>query len=156
LFSGWSVSLPRRFQADIYLVGGFKMPPIFSATMNVTPTDLGRILAGQWGNGPLRTLYTVGAAPNFALAFVNNIAPENENTPAYIINLGSGAYYIGGVIHDLPGQTHIEPGHGELQDRWGSGLLINAGETITVQLANSGSFILGMVVYEFSPVAHSS
>lgn len=124
----------------------------FTTKMNVTTTEINPTLAGGWGDQPLQVLYAVGGGANFALAFVHSISPENINQPAYILNLGSRSNYSGGSLHNLPGQTPVEPSHGHnFFGAYEAGMLVSAGEQITLQLGNAGSFILNMTVYEFSP-----
>lgn len=128
------------------------MPPEFNQVMQVSTTSINQVFAGQGGDGPLQPLYEVEAPASFALVFIAEITPEDVNQPAYILNVGTSAFYRGGDIHDLPGQPAVEPPHGQYQSSLNAGLLMMPGEQLTLQLANPGSFILSLQIFIFAPI----
>jgi hypothetical protein len=126
------------------------MPPVLNGTFTVSSRQFGQVYPGQWGNGPLQTIYTAPLSTQLALIYVQQLTAQNSNSPAYIVNVGSGANYMGGDIHGLPGQIHIEPQHGDQQSSVNVGLLMNPGEALTVQLANQGDLFIQFTIYEFT------
>jgi len=126
------------------------MAPPLNGTFTAASRQFAQVYPGQWGNGPLQTIYTAPSSASLVMIYIQQITAQNPNSPAYIMNVGSSANYMGGDIHEVHGQPSIEPQHGSQQSGVNVGLFMNPGEVLTVQLANPGDLFIQFMIYEFS------
>ena len=66
------------------------MPPSLNGKFSIASSQFAQVYNGQWGDGPLQTIYSAPASTALVLIYMQQITAQNENSPAPLMNTRIG------------------------------------------------------------------